>query len=103
MTDTFYKAINLFSANKREYEGKSDNEDMRWRGIGQSLVKQAIAVAPQHSIEWLHVDYEPHLHDFYQQCGFEPTEAGIKRLSIPSSRSHAKRDAKRGSENAQVI
>ncbi|KAB2862019.1 MAG: GNAT family N-acetyltransferase, partial [Anaerolineae bacterium] len=33
-----------------------------------------------HGIEWIHVDYEPHLHEFYTQCGFTPTFAGLVNL-----------------------
>ncbi|MBI1878395.1 MAG: GNAT family N-acetyltransferase [Chloroflexi bacterium] len=55
--------------------------DVRRRGIGQNLVKYAAAVAQQRGIEWLHVDFEPHLREFYQQCGFRHTETGIKRLN----------------------
>jgi ribosomal protein S18 acetylase RimI-like enzyme len=54
---------------------------MRRRGIGQALVKQAISVAQERGIEWLHVDYEPHLQGFYRQCGFQHTEAGIQGLN----------------------
>jgi GNAT superfamily N-acetyltransferase len=50
------------------------------RGIGRQLVQQAITTARNHQIEWLHVDYEPHLHSFYRQCGFEPTQAGLINL-----------------------
>jgi GNAT superfamily N-acetyltransferase len=55
--------------------------DVHRRGIGQNLVKQAAAIAQQRGIEWLHVDFEPHLREFYRQCGFQHTEAGIKRLN----------------------
>lgn len=54
---------------------------VRRRGVGLNLVKQAVAAAQEHGIEWLHVDYEPHLQAFYQQCGFQPTAAGIRRLN----------------------
>ena len=54
---------------------------VRRRGIGQALVKHAAAVAQERGIEWLHVDYEPHLQTFYRQCGFQHTEAGIRRLN----------------------
>jgi GNAT superfamily N-acetyltransferase len=50
------------------------------QGIGQKLVEEAIAVAKEQGIEWLHVDYEPHLEGFYRQCGFEPTLAGLRNL-----------------------
>ena len=54
---------------------------VRQRGIGQALVKHAAAVAQERGIEWLHVDYEPHLRAFYRQCGFQHTAAGIRRLN----------------------
>ena len=31
-------------------------------------------------VVWLHVDYEPHLLDFYRRCGFRHTEAGLMHL-----------------------
>jgi hypothetical protein len=31
-------------------------------------------------MEWLHVDYEPHLDSFYRACGFQPTLAGLLEL-----------------------
>jgi GNAT superfamily N-acetyltransferase len=55
---------------------------VRRQGIGQALVEHAAAVAQERAIEWLHVDYEPHLQAFYQQCGFQPTQAGIRRLTL---------------------
>ncbi len=50
------------------------------RGIGQQLVQQATAVAMRRGIEWLHVDFEPHLQTFYRKCGFKPTSAGLINL-----------------------
>lgn len=50
------------------------------RGIGESLVRTAIAQARACDMHWLHVDYEPHLDGFYRQCGFRPTQAGLIRL-----------------------
>lgn len=50
------------------------------QGIGRQLVEQAALVAQEQGIEWLHVDYEPHLHTFYAQCGFVPTLAGVRNL-----------------------
>ena len=50
-------------------------------GIGRELVTRAAVVAKQNGIEWLHVDYEPHLEPFYQSCGFIPTKAGLINLS----------------------
>ena len=54
--------------------------DYRRRGIGRSLVEQAVTVARERGMEWVHVDYEPHLSAFYRACGFIPTEAGLIRL-----------------------
>ncbi len=54
-------------------------------GIGRQLVRQAVAVARVSGIVWLHVDFEPNLRDFYKQCGFQNTEAGLMRLE-PSNR-----------------
>ena len=54
--------------------------DFRRRGIGRALVEQAVAVAREHGLTWVHVDYEPHLRDFYQACGFRPTDAGLIHL-----------------------
>ncbi|MCC7448281.1 MAG: GNAT family N-acetyltransferase [Anaerolineae bacterium] len=53
----------------------------RRQGIGLQLVRQAAALAQAKGIHWLHVDYEPHLHHFYQECGFEHTEAALLRLN----------------------
>lgn len=50
------------------------------RGIGRRLVAAAVDVAQQRGIEWVHVDYEPHLDAFYRACGFQPTLAGLIRL-----------------------
>ena len=50
------------------------------QGIGRELVTRAIAAVSAQGIEWLHVDYEPHLAAFYQGCGFRPTPAGLVKL-----------------------
>jgi GNAT superfamily N-acetyltransferase len=52
----------------------------RRRGIGRSLVERAVAVARERGLEWVHVDFEPHLAEFYRACGFSPTDAGVIRL-----------------------
>ena len=54
--------------------------EMRRRGIGRQLVSRAAAEARTRNLEWLHVDFEPHLRRFYDLCGFGPTEAGLLRL-----------------------
>ena len=50
------------------------------RGIGTELMKRAAKIAAQQELEWLHVDYEPHLHPFYRGCGYEKTDAGLLNL-----------------------
>ena len=55
--------------------------DFRRRGIGRDLVARAGQVAQARGIEWLHVDYEPHLEPFYRGCGFGHTHAGLIHLT----------------------
>ncbi|WBQ05647.1 GNAT family N-acetyltransferase [Kribbella sp. CA-293567] len=51
------------------------------QGIGRRLVLAAADEAKAAGCEWLHVDYEPHLADFYvRACGFTPTEAALLKL-----------------------
>ncbi len=50
------------------------------QGLGRELVARALVAARERGIEWVHVDYEPHLGDFYRGCGFRPTEAGLVQL-----------------------
>jgi GNAT superfamily N-acetyltransferase len=53
----------------------------RRQRIGVELVRIAADEARQTECEWLHVDFEPHLRDFYfAACGFEPTDAGLIAL-----------------------
>jgi GNAT superfamily N-acetyltransferase len=54
--------------------------DYRHRGIGRTLVARAVEVARERGMEWVHVDYLPELHPFYEACGFRPTPAGLIRL-----------------------
>ena len=53
----------------------------RRRGIARELVRRAAELARDSYVHWLHVDFEPHLEGFYRACGFEPTAAGLIRLS----------------------
>lgn len=53
----------------------------RRRGVGRQLVIRASDEARARGIEWLHVDFEPHLRQFYASCCFVPTEAGLMRLN----------------------
>jgi GNAT superfamily N-acetyltransferase len=54
--------------------------ELRRRGIGRGLVLRAAADARDRNVEWLHVDFEPHLRSFYDGCGFKATEAGLLHL-----------------------
>ncbi len=55
--------------------------DYQRRGIGTSLVMEAISLARTSGAEWLHVDYAEELEAFYGGCGFRPTRAGLVRLT----------------------
>jgi GNAT superfamily N-acetyltransferase len=54
--------------------------EFRLRRIGLELVKRAVAEAEKRGLEWVHVDFEPHLQKFYEQCGFRHTAAGLIHL-----------------------
>lgn len=52
------------------------------RGIGRQLVLAAVEGARSAQCEWLHVDFDDELRDFYLgACGFVPTSAGLIRLN----------------------
>lgn len=53
----------------------------RRQGIATALVRQAADLARNRGAQWLHVDYEPHLEDFYRGCGFRHSAAGVMKLS----------------------
>jgi GNAT superfamily N-acetyltransferase len=53
----------------------------RRRGIGTELVSQAVMLAREHAVSWLHVDFEPRYAEFYRRCGFRRTEAGLMALN----------------------
>ncbi|QES17500.1 GNAT family N-acetyltransferase [Streptomyces venezuelae] len=55
--------------------------DERRQGLGVALVRAAAEAARQRGAHWLHVDFEPHLTAFHEQCGFWPTAAGLMDLS----------------------
>ena len=50
------------------------------RGIGRRLIEKAVEAASECGVEWLHVDFEPHLQNFYDKCGFKNTRAGLIKL-----------------------
>ena len=58
--------------------------EFRRRGIGGELVLRAVGEAGGRGLTWVHVDFEPHLRRFYEQCGFRSTAAGLIRLKCPS-------------------
>ncbi|MEU6929306.1 GNAT family N-acetyltransferase [Streptomyces sp. NPDC046374] len=54
--------------------------DERRQGLGVALVRAAAGAARERGAHWLHVDFEPHLARFYEECGFRPTAAGLMAL-----------------------
>jgi GNAT superfamily N-acetyltransferase len=53
----------------------------RRQGVGAQLLAVAVDGARAQGCDWLHVDFDDHLRDFYfQACGFAPTNAGLIRL-----------------------
>jgi len=53
----------------------------RRHGVGTRLVEIAAEQARAAGCEWLHVDFEDHLREFYfTACGFTPTNAGLIAL-----------------------
>ncbi len=53
----------------------------RHQGIGRELVLHVLAQARARGATWVHVDFEPHLREFYSQCGFRSSEAGVINVS----------------------
>lgn len=54
----------------------------RRRGIGVALVWTSRDAAREAGCEFLHVDFEDHLRDFYfGACGFMPTNGGLIELA----------------------
>jgi len=55
--------------------------DRRNRGIGRRLLEVVERESRRAGCEWLHVDFEEELSDFYfGACGFSPTPAGVIAL-----------------------
>ena len=52
----------------------------RRKGIGTQLVIRGIQESQKSEAEWIHVDYEPKLDQFYKNCGFTETKAGLINL-----------------------
>jgi ribosomal protein S18 acetylase RimI-like enzyme len=57
------------------------HKEFQHQGIGRELVTRAIQESQGKGFHWLHVDYDSHLEHFYQSCGFNPTLAGLVKLS----------------------
>jgi hypothetical protein len=54
---------------------------VRREGIGTGLIAVAVSGARAAGCEWLHVDFDDHLREFYfDSCGFVPTNAGLIAL-----------------------
>lgn len=55
--------------------------ELRRHGIGHRLVEEAVSGARSARCEWLHVDFDDHLRDFYfDSCRFISTDAGLIQL-----------------------
>jgi GNAT superfamily N-acetyltransferase len=53
----------------------------RHRGVGKELIAVAARGAREAGCEWLHVDFDDDLKEFYfDACGFTPTNAGLIEL-----------------------
>jgi GNAT superfamily N-acetyltransferase len=51
------------------------------QGIATRMVAMAVREAKKAGCQWLHVDFDAHLRQFYfDNCGFQPTEAGVIKL-----------------------
>ncbi|MFL1427194.1 MULTISPECIES: GNAT family N-acetyltransferase [unclassified Nocardiopsis] len=50
------------------------------RGVGGRVVAALVADLRELGVEWVHVDFEPHLEEFYRRAGFGGTAAGLLRL-----------------------
>jgi ribosomal protein S18 acetylase RimI-like enzyme len=55
--------------------------EYRHRGIATAMIGICVKEARGARCEWLHVDFENHLKDFYfDRCGFKPTNGGLIKL-----------------------
>jgi membrane protease YdiL (CAAX protease family)/GNAT superfamily N-acetyltransferase len=55
--------------------------DFRERGIGSALIQRAIAAAGRKRMGWVHVDFDEKHDILYRRAGFQPTLAGLVKLS----------------------
>ncbi|OMI35801.1 GNAT family N-acetyltransferase [Streptomyces sparsogenes] len=57
------------------------DKEFQRRGVGTSLVAEAVRGARAAGCEWLHVDFDDEHRPFYfDACGFQPTNAGLIAL-----------------------
>jgi ribosomal protein S18 acetylase RimI-like enzyme len=57
------------------------DKEFQRRGVGTSLVAEAVRGARAAGCEWLHVDFdEEHRPFYFDTCGFQPTNAGLIAL-----------------------
>ena len=56
------------------------HKDFQRRGIGIQIVKHAAEAAKKYNLDWLHVDFDPYLKEFYRKCCFRYTDAGLINL-----------------------
>lgn len=57
------------------------SKELRNQGIGRRLLALAREKTSAAGCEWLHVDFDEHLRDFYfGACGFTPVDAGLIQL-----------------------
>jgi ribosomal protein S18 acetylase RimI-like enzyme len=55
--------------------------EYRRRGVATEMIRICTKEAREARCEWLHVDFENNLKEFYfDGCGFEPTNGGLLRL-----------------------
>ena len=57
------------------------HKEFQHQGIGRELVTRAITISRARGCDWLHVDFEDRLENFYRSCGFRLTLAGLVKLS----------------------
>jgi GNAT superfamily N-acetyltransferase len=56
-------------------------DSLRRQGFASRLIEETVRRSKETDVEWLHVDFEPHLRAFYfDACGFKSTDAGLVRL-----------------------
>ncbi len=57
-------------------------KSVRRQGVGRTLIRSATSAVASTNYEWLHVDFEDDLRDFYiDACGFKSSNAGLIDLT----------------------